>query len=78
MFWVLRWRATIYGEDVRVRISGRSEVGDAVLNLRVYPKGERLLRVSCKRSADGGLNMMDRYGMALVLPEQEQDILGAL
>ena len=70
--------AAIYGEDVRVRINGSAAVGESTLNLRVYPKGERLLRVSCARSADGGLEMLDRHGMALVLPEQNGEELTAL
>jgi hypothetical protein len=70
--------AAIYGEDTRVRISGKAAGSDSTLNFRVYPSGERLQRVSCARTADGAVSLMDRYGIALLVPEQEGEKLSAL
>ncbi len=70
--------ATIYGEDVRVRISGRAALDDPALKLLVYPSGERLLRVRCELAADGGVTMEDRFGVALVAPEAHARQVGPL
>lgn len=68
----------IYGEETRVRISGKAAVSESTLKFRVYPRGERLLRVSCTRAETGAVSLMDQYGIALVVPQQNDETLMAL
>ncbi len=69
---------TIYGEDTRVRLRGRGVSRDLVLNFSVYPEGQGQLRVSCKRTRDGTLELSDRQGVALVPPNHGGDELTTL
>lgn len=70
--------SAIYGDDARIRLRGKGLGRASILNLSVYPKGERQLRVSCTRTADGELTMTDRNGVALVMPADKGDKLTAL
>ena len=70
--------ASMYGDDTRVRLRGKAAGSESTLTFSVYPNGERHLRVACTRADTGGLNVTDRHGMALALPEQNADKLSAL
>ena len=69
----------VYGADTHVRVIGKASVREPVMTFSVHPRGERHLRVSCTRTPDGGISMMDRYGIALAMPEQQgSKVLGEL
>lgn len=62
---------TVYGPDTHVRVIGKASVQEPVMTFSVHPRGERYVRVSCTRMPDGGISMIDRYGIALAMPEQQ-------
>lgn len=68
----------IYGADARVRIGGKSAVNDPTLKLRVYPQGERFLRVSCTRTPEGAVSLANQYGIALFEPQQRSEEISVL
>ncbi len=68
----------IYGEDARVRLRSMGVGRNASLNLSVHVPGEASVRVTCRRGADGQLELMDRDGVALRSPLEDGATLTAL
>ena len=65
--------AAIYGDEARVRVGGKSAINEPTLKLRVYPQGERLVRVSCSRTSGGAVSLLNQYGIALLEPQQRSE-----
>ncbi len=70
--------AAVYGDEARVRVGGKSAVDQPTLKLRVYPQGERLVRVSCSRTAEGAVSLVNQYGIALLEPQQRSEEVSVL
>lgn len=62
---------SVYGEDTHVRIIGKASLQEPAMSFSVHPKGERRVRVTCSLMPDGDVSMMDDYGIALAMPEQQ-------
>lgn len=61
----------VYGEGAHVRTIGRVSVRESAMTFSVHSQGERHVRVTCSRMPNGNISVMDRYGIALAMPQQQ-------